>query len=434
MNFNFLKIFNKKSGNPPLDAPKRGFSYNSGLPVYEDSAMQVSAFYRGVIYVSSQIAKLPWEVKNDKNEVLSDDPISKLLNLAPNSEMNAFNFRLCLVQNAIIHGNSYAEIERDVLGRPVALWPIHPNYVVIQRTSMGKILYGVMAPASNIPSAYLEPRDMLHIRNFHTKDGIIGQGVMAYAINILGISLGADQMAGNVFSNGGLPSGVLEVAGTLSDEAFKRIKDSWRENHGGRKSSGVAILEEGVKFTPLSMSPTILQFLESRKFNVLEVARFLGIPPTKLFDMEGAKFANMGNSNLEVATDCLDAWSKSLEMEVDVKVLNNRQYGKRSEIDLYEVFRGDMASRADYFSKMMQTGAISPNEIRKKEGMSPSEGGDRTFLAINNYSPMDRVDEIIDSQIKNKIDPQKTKDVTPAVKNSAEDELIQETIKFLKGK
>jgi HK97 family phage portal protein len=435
MAFNPLKFLNiKKSGKPPIDAPKRGFAYNSGVPVYEDSAMQVSAFYRGVIYISSQIAKLPWNVKDAKNKIINDE-ISTMLDLSPNWEMNSFTFRLCMIQNAIIYGNAYAEIERDITGKPVALWPIHPNYMVVQRNlSSGNVIYKVSAPASNIPDVYLAGKDIFHLKNFHTKDGIMGQGIMAYAQEILGISLGADKMAGNVFSNGGMPSGVLEVAGTLSDEAYKRIKESWKENHGGKKSGGVAVLEEGIKFTPLSMSPTILQFLESRKFNVLEIARFLGIPPIKLFDMDGAKFANMENANLETATDCLDAWAKCIEMEADIKILNKRQNGRRTEMDLYEIFRGDMKTRAEYFSKMMQTAALTPNEIREKEGLSPYPDGDRYFVAINNYSPADRIDEIIDAQVnKNQAAPAPGSTASAGV-NAASEELAKEALRFLQRK
>ncbi len=380
---------------------RRGFGVGGGVHVSDESAMQVSAFYRGVMYISTQIAKLPWDVK-DKNNKIIEDGVSALLNLCPNSEMNAMSFRLCMIQSAIIHGNAFAEIERDMIGRPVALWPLDPKSLELVRDRTGKLYYRVVRGSSMSPGedVYLNPTEVFHLKNFHTKDGLIGQGVVSYAIDSLGISLGADRMAGNLFANGGMPSGVLTVPGALEEEAYKRIKASWDEAHTGRKTGGVAVLEEGLTFAPVTMDPDVLQFLESRKFSVLEIARFLNIPPTKLFDITAATYSNQEQSNLEVATDVLDAWACNLELEADVKLLNKRYGGKFTQMDLYAVFRGDMKTRSDYFKSRMSTASITPNEIRAREGEAPYEGGDRYYVAVNNYSPVDRLDEVLDSQMK----------------------------------
>lgn len=424
------RFFSKKTADTQIPVPRRGFGYSGGTLVYDESAMQVSAYYRGVVYISTQIAKLPWDVK-DKNNNVQDSAISNLLSLAPNPEMNAMTFRLLAVQTAINYGNFYAEIERNMLGTPIAIWPIPTNWVTVKRTEQGELVYQVSnSGLGDSETVYLAKEDVFHIKNFHTKDGITGQGLIAYARDILGISLGADTMANSLFANGGLPSGVLEHPGKLSDAAYARIKESWKHNYGGRKSGGVAILEEGLKFNALSMSPDILQFLESRQFNVLEIARFLGLPPTKLFDVKAATFNNQENSNLEVATDTLDAWAKNFEMEADIKILNKRFGGRYSEMDLYAVFRGDMDTRANYFSKMMQTASLTPNEIREKEGLAPYAGGDRYYVAVNNYSPADRIDEIVDSQISKGDSATTAKPVDANI--SAE--LEQEAIRFLKGR
>jgi HK97 family phage portal protein len=225
------------------------------------------------------------------------------------------------------------------------------------------------------------------------------------------------------------------VKGTLSDEAYERVKKSWKEAHTGRKSAGIAVLEEGATWTAASMSPDILQFLESRKFSVLEVARFLGLPPTKLYDVTAATYSNQEQSNLEVATDTLDSWARNLESEADIKILNKRYGGRRSELDLYAIFRGDMTTRANYFSKMMQTAAITPNEIRDREGLAPYEDGDRYYVAVNNFFPADRVDEYVDAQVT-KPEPKETSKPEPKEVEEPEDdnekELVAEAIRFLK--
>jgi HK97 family phage portal protein len=418
------KIVNLIRKKEQIDSPRRGFGLGAGIVIHEDTAMTVSAFNRGVIYISSQIAKLPWHIKNSKNEIQSGS-LSNLLDLSPNPEMNSYQFRLCMIQNALIHGNAFAEIERNAIGRPIALWPIEASRVEVLRASTGELLYRVSGGGANFEDVYLNPFDVFHVRNLHTKDGILGQGIVAYAIQTLGISAGADQMAANLFANGAIPSGVIEVTGVLGDEAFERIKTSWKEAHSGRKSAGIAVLEEGAKFNPITINPDVLQFLDSRKFSVIEIARFLGLPPSKLFDSDAGRHGNTENQNLEVATDTLDAWAKNLEMEADIKVLNNRFGGRHSELDLYAVFRGDMATRADYFSKRMQTASMTPNEIRMREGDAPYTDGDRFFVAINNYSPADRIDEIIDSQVQSKNAPKATPN------SGAEDALTKAALDFL---
>ena len=228
-----------------------------------------------------------------------------------------------------------------------------------------------------------------------------------------------------------MPSGILTHPGRLSDEAYDRLKNDWKESHGGRKTGGTAILEEGVSYSPIAHTPDVMQFLESRKFNVIEIARFLGIPPTKLFDSDSAKFNNIEHANLEVATDTLDAWARNLESEADVKLLAGRKGGRFTELDLYAVFRGDMVTRSTYFKNMMSVGAMTPNEIREKEGMAGYDGGDRFYIATNNFSPSDRIDEIIDSQVTKAL-PQP--DNIKSNDNSQEDAASQAAAEYLRSR
>ena len=414
------RFFNlRKTRTRDLDVPRRGFSWNSGVPVNPESAMQVSAYNRGVIYISTQVAKLPCYVKDADNNILKEDRVAYLLHVAPNPEMSAMSFRLNAIQTAIHTGNFYAEIERDSIGRPVALWPLN-NYRVrpMRNYTSGVLVYHVSGGDGEV---FLQPKDVFHLPNFHTKDGVIGQGVMAYAVEILGISIGADKMANALFNNGGLPSGVITVTGTLTDEGFEKVKEGWKAAHAGRKAGGIAVLEEGAKFEKVQFDPQMLQFLDSRKFNVVEIARFLGVPPTKLFDTQAATYNNTENANLEVVTDTLDAWAKRFESEADIKLLNGQFAGRKCELDLYAVSRGDMETRAKYFNTMIQMGAITSNEIRQKEGWAPYSDGDKFYIASNNLSPVDRVDEIIDSNIK-KNEPQPRQVNPPAPSNQLSDE------------
>lgn len=410
-----------------VNSPRRPFWYRGNTLVNEDSSMQVAAFNRGLIYVSTQIAKLPWDVKNDKNEIQKGG-VSNLLNLASNPEMNAFRFRLVMVQQAIIHGNAFAEIERNNVGQPIALWPLRSQDMEIMRDVDGRLFYRYTNETGG--TVDLLPREVFHLPNFHTKDGIVGQGVCGYGREVLGIQIAADGMASGLFHNSGIPSGLLLHPGKLSDEAYKRLKESWDEQQGGRKTGGTALLEEDIKYQALNMDPEALQFIQSRQFGVLEIARFLGVPPTKLFDVTAATYSNVENANLEVATDTLDSWATNLEMEADVKILNNRYGGRFTDIDLYSIFRGDMKTRSDYFKAMMSIGALTPNQIRAREGLSPYSEGDNYYIATNNFTPVDRMDEVIDAEIENKKKPNAPGGTPPKPNAQLEDAAV----KYLTGK
>lgn len=423
----FKRLFNalKFGRRFIIEVARRGYGYFGGAFVNEDSAMKVAAFYRGMIYVSTQLAKLPWEVKDKLNNVLDNDPVHYLLNVSPNNEMSAFNFKVSLIQSAILHGNGYAEIERSRNGMPIAMWLLDSRFVEPYRMPEdNRLVYRVIGGSPLVAGndAYIEPKDIYHLKNFHSKDGIVGQGVVAYGVEVLGISLGADRMAGNLFSNGGIPSGLLSLKGSLSPEAMKRLEDSWKENPA--KTGGVKILEEGMTYTPVNMQPDVLQFLESRQFSVLEIARFLGVPPTKLFDTTAAKYNNMENANLEVANDTFDPWAVNLQSEADIKLLSGRRGGKKTEIDLYQIAKGDMATRGTYYKDMMQVGAITPNQIRRREGQAPYEGGDTFYIATNNYTPSHMVEEVIRAQIS------KGKEKTVSDKGESK-ELEQAAVKYL---
>lgn len=280
----------------------------------------------------------------------------------------------------------------------------------------------------------LDPYDVFHLPNFHTRDGLIGQGVVAYGKEVLGISIAADSMAGGLFRNGGVPSGVLTHPGTLSDEAYTRLKQSWLDQAGGKKMGATALLEEGTTYSPVNFPPEALQFLQSRQFSVLDIARFLGLPPTKLFDVVAAKYANVENSNLEVATDTLDSWATNLEMEADIKLLGGQYGGRYSDIDLYDIFRGDMTTRATYFKAMMSIGAMTPNQIREREGLAGYAEGDNYYIATNNFTPVDRMDEIIDADITQKTKPAPSGAQPDQTKQKQADELAAATIKYLNSK
>lgn len=178
MRWNF---FAKKTDDKAVTGVNRALAYSGGSVVSEDTAMCVSAFNRGVIYVSTQVAKLPASVKGVGN-VDVESYLTPFLNCVVNEDlMSSFLFKLVMTQSAIIHGNGYAEIERTYDGKVKNLWPLNSIDVELLRTATGKLVY-------RCGNVYLPPKDVFHLRNFHTKDGVVGQGVVAYGKDTLGTS------------------------------------------------------------------------------------------------------------------------------------------------------------------------------------------------------------------------------------------------------
>jgi HK97 family phage portal protein len=389
-----------KQSQPSQTSLINSFVYGSS--VTDGTSLEVAAFYRGVFYIASQVAKMPLDIKTFSNKVVNEDnDIYNLMNIAPNEDMTAFNYKLFITLTALMKGNSFSEIVRDRTGRVRALIPIVDHDVFIVRDATGKLFYQ-MTNTQEGGSVYLNRNEVLHVRNLHTEDGINGLSIINYARKALGVAKGAEKMAGNLFSNAGLPSGTLETDKILSPEAIERTKEEWKKKFGGNKAGGVAVLEEGMKFSAINFSPDVLQFLESRKFSVLDIARFLGVPPSKLYVLEAQSYNNIEHSNLEVSNDTLDVWAKNIEGEVNVKLLDSVNSKLKSDFDLYAINRGDMETRAEYFSKMIQNGAMTPNEARKKEGAETYDGGDEYYISTNNLTPVSRHNELIDSQIKSK--------------------------------
>lgn len=395
----FLNAKKVKRTDQPLVSSRRFMVNGKYTYVDEDTAMTIAAFHRGVTYVSTQLAKLPWNVKNSDKEIQEDHELNFLLNRSCSGDLEttAFLTKCYLVSSAIIKGNSYLEIEKNMSGKIVGLHPLLTEDVTPVRLYNGKLGYYVSGSSGG--DVLLYPNEIYHLRNFHTKDGFTGQGVVNYASETLGISLGGNRFANALYSNAGMPSGAIETEGKLSKEAVERMRESWQSATSGRKTGSVVVLEEGTKFNPITFAPDVLQFIESRKFGIPEISRFLGVPPTKLYSQEQATYNNVEQDNLSVVNDTLSAWSANMENEGDLKFFN-KDMSFHTELDLFEIAKGDMDTRAAYYTKMMGMGGMSPNQVRKREGMSPYKEGDRYYIATNNFTPADKVDEVISGKTK----------------------------------
>ena len=240
----------------------------SGKPVNERSAMQMTAVYSCVRILAEAVAGLPLHLykytDSGGKAKATDHPLYLLLHDEPNPEMSSFVFRETLMTHLLLWGNAYAQIIRNGKGEVVALYPLMPNKMTVDRDSNGQLYYTYQrsneeAHTMEGSSVKLKPSDVLHIPGLGF-DGLVGYSPIAMAKNAIGMAIACEEFGAKFFANGAAPSGVLEHPGTIKDPS--RVRDAWQSQFGGSSNSGkVAVLEEGMKYTPISISPEQAQFL-----------------------------------------------------------------------------------------------------------------------------------------------------------------------------
>ena len=360
---------------------------SSGKVVNERTAMQTTAVYSCVRILSEAIASLPvhlYRYAGRGKERVYDHPLYYLLHDEPNPEMTSFVFRETLMSHLLIWGNAYAQIIRDGGGRVLGLYPLLPDKVEVDRDGKGELYYVYNRYSDENPNfgeygrVYLAPEDVLHIPGLGF-DGLVGYSPIAMAKNAVGMTLACEEYGAGFFENGATPGGVLEHPGVLKDPA--KVRESWHAVYGGSKNAGkVAVLEEGMKYQQIGIPPEEAQFLETRKFQVDEIARLYRIPPHMVGDLDKSSFSNIEQQSLEFVKYTLDPWVIRWEQSLQKALLlpqEKREYFVKLNVD--GLLRGDYQSRMTGYSVGRQNGWLSANDIREMEDMNPipaEEGGD----------------------------------------------------------
>lgn len=377
-----LDFFAKKKikETVPRNLTDFGGHTDVGIYITEEYALKVSAVYSCVKVISEDIAKLPikiFEQKDNSRELIKNE-ISDLLNVQPNVDSTAITFRQVLTASALLWGNGYAQIERDRLGNVLGLWFIHPSQVEVDRTSNNEIVY-VVKNYENNQEIIFNQLDIFHLPNV-TFNGIIGESVVGLARQGIGLSLASERFGATLFGNSGVPKGILEHPGNITEQAAKNLRESWHANYGGSKSNGLAVLEEGMKYTQISIPPEDAQFLESRQFQVTDISRWFRVPPHKIGDLSKATFSNIEQQSKEYVDDTLTPWAVRWEQEIKRKLLND---GQGAKINFNALLRGDSQSRSEFYTKMLDRGVFNINEVRELEDMNPIDGGDLRTVPMN---------------------------------------------------
>ncbi len=350
----------------------------SGMAVDEDSALTISAFWNGVTIISGAVGFLPWRVyeKITGGRAIRDThPVDILLHQRPNPMMSSDTFRETLQQHALVWGNGYAEIEFDNAARPIALWPLLPNRVTpeLKKDNNGRqvLVYKVQAEEKTVT---LPAEKVFHLKGLGF-DGIKGYSVIKYARESLGAARAVERYGSVFFKNDATPSYALEHPGKLGDEAEGHMRKSIEDKHKGvNKSHQFMLLEEGMKLQKLGIPPEDAQYLSTRKFSILEVARWLDIPPNMLKDLDKGTFNNVERQGIQFVVYTLMRWLKRWEGEANYKLFGKD--GRRrffTEFITAALLRGDTKARFDAYRVAINSGWISRDEVRRLENLNSVE-------------------------------------------------------------
>lgn len=359
-----------------------GNGIDFGVNVTNDAAQRITAVFAAIRIRSENLASLPKAVsKRTANgwEVAATHPVHRLMRQRPNGYMNIFDFWFCVNANMDGWGNSYALIERDKHGDPVALHPIRAKQVMVgfdkTRHTKNYRVYG----SDGFDGVYLD-YEVCHFK-LYSLDGIRGVDPIEYNAIALGKGIAATKFGAEFYKKGGNIKGVLEADGSMDDAAFKAFMDHYKKSS---QNYDTPLLEYGIKYKQVGISPVAAQLLQTEIFAIQDVARIFNIPPHMLSELSKATFSNIEHQTLQFLQYSLRPSVKRFESELENKLffpdeLDNYQV----KFNLNGMMRGDMQARADHYAKGILNGWYTRNEVRELEGLPRLEHLDKALYPMN---------------------------------------------------
>lgn len=359
--------------------------------------MQITAVYACIRVLSESIAQLPlqlYKYEDGKRVKATEHPLYFLLHSEPNPEMTSFNWREAMMMHMLVFGNCYSQKIFDGSGNVKALYPLMADKMKLSRDKNKQLYYEYTYSdleadtyKSKDKTVILEPREVFHVPGMGF-DGLIGYSPLALAKNAVGTGLACEKYGAKFFNNSAIPTGVLEHPNVLDQEAAERLRENWNSIYGGSNSAGkVAVLEQGMSYKPISITPEQVQFLQTRKFQTGEIARIFRVPPHMIGDLERSTYANIEQQSLEFVKYTLDPWLTRWEQAIQRSLLKPEEkstYYARFNVD--GLLRGDYQSRMNGYALGRQNGWYSTNDIRNLENMElvdPEDGGDLYLINGN---------------------------------------------------
>lgn len=384
------------ASNPDLVVASTG----GGGPPTAERARKLSAVFAAVEIRSNTMSVLPSYVLDTTSRERVRHPVLELLNARPNEAMTPAVRKKLLEESVLLTGNAYDWIIRDpVSARPRELIPIPGQLVTVWMDETFRPWYDVSHPVTG-EIMRLPAEDVCHYKG-PSRNGFTGQSVLSYAADTIRAGLAAQEYNRSYYESGGYPSGVLstesDLGGYIQDESGRNtgvtrkeaLRRSWEKVHSGPQNAHrVAILDLGLKYTPLSISNRDSQFVEQQDITVQDIARFFSVPLYKLQSGKQSYNANEQNS-IEYVQQAIQPRTTGNEEEQTWKLLtlSDRKSGLEIRYNLMAILRGDSQSRAKYYETMWRIGAYSVNDILQLEDMPDVEGGDEHMASLN-FVPM----------------------------------------------
>lgn len=354
----------------------------TGLSITTDKAMRYSAFWSAVRILSEDQAKLPLMVHEQKpdgsNRPAPEHPLERVIRYQANPQMSAFTMRETGMAHDLTWGNSYSMIGRDGTGTIRELWPLAADRMEVERNDAGDRVYRFTR--INGQQEELGATQVFHVPGL-SWDGVRGYSVIRQARETIALGLAAEEHGGRFFGNGATSNFVLSTDVALSKDSWDHLNAQVKDEKSGLSNAWKPwILEEGLKPVITSMPNDDAQWLETRKHQVTDIARWFRIPPHKLMDLERATFTNIEHQGLEYVTDALMGWLTRWEMAIGMQLLGDEWVGRGGrfyvKFNVNALLRGDFKTRMEGYAILSQWGLISPNLVAKLEDWEPIPGGD----------------------------------------------------------
>lgn len=356
--------------------------FNGTTNFVTTQSMRLSAVYAATNMISNSVALLPMKIVTEeggrKKEI--QHPLTKVLNLKPNTKYNHFNFFKLLIEATILKGNGYALIERDENLNVKYLHLLDPDFVTPMIQGDGNVKYLV-----NGLDYAVDAINMIHLYT-HLDNTYRGISTIKYADMALHGAHAAEKHSENFFKSGAGLMGVLKSQAPMTNEQKRQAAESWRMSITNTQGGGVAILPQGLDFQAIAISPEDSQLLETRKYNVVEIARFFNISPVKLFDFSNVSYSTLEQTNLSYLQDTILPFTQLIEDEFNLKLFKPSEVGKLMvDFDYSVMVQTDKKTESEYYTKLLTNGVLTINDVRSKLGFEPSaeEGSDKHWMQIS---------------------------------------------------
>jgi len=381
MKWNFWKS-EKRNDQQPVPHYDFGLGLSNFILQKEQPAMSLSSVFAAVEIISNSVAELPINIKTKKENQTSIVSSHPLYRIFDDCLLTKYMMMKMLVTDMLLYGDGLAYIERGQDGTPINLiYCPHGTFSIQYDEPTGKLFYFI----TNIRPGRIEPIDVIHILK-NSNNGVQGRGILSYAYRTISLSNYTEKAASDYFSSGMHVAGILSTTSPrLTEEQRNAIRNAWNQSHG-KNGTGMAILENGMSYQPVSSNSKDSQLLDTRLFNLQDVARFFNINPVLLGDLSHSSYSTIEASLLEFVTHTLYPYITLIENELNRKLIKPSEKTLYIDLDAGFILKSDKTSQANYLKTLVSGGIITTNEAREQLGLNPIDGGDKIFVAFTDIS------------------------------------------------